>query len=191
MIACESTGTELSKPTVKLWLNELLVYPEAPTLAALRKCCREVKGRLALHDILSRIDDGRPSVEEAWSMLATVLHDEGVTVVWTDEIQDAYRVARSLSDDRVAARMAFKDKYLAALAAAREAQRPVAWHVSLGWDPAQRREAIEAAVAVGRLTHDEAARLMPAVPTPDRDATRLIEQLAQTLPAVPQPTPAA
>lgn len=176
MIACESTGTELSKPTVKLWLNELLVYSEAPTLAALRKCCREVKGRLALHDILSRIDDGRPSVEEAWSMLATVLHDEGATVVWTDEMQDAYRVARSLSDDRVAARMAFKDKYLAALAAAREAQR---------------REAIEAAVAVGRLTHDEAARLMPAVPTPDRDAIRLIEQLAQTLPVVPQSTPAA
>ena len=69
-VAQEVTGTPLSSDgAVEAMLADLQVYPDGQVLAALRRCMREVKGKLTLADIISRIDDGRPSPEEAWSMV--------------------------------------------------------------------------------------------------------------------------
>ena len=113
-----------------------------------------------LLDIL-RVMDGRPSPEEAWSMVARSLNDEGVTIVWTEEMASAFGVALGLTEDRIAARMAFKEAYVGAVSAARKAGRQVRWMPSLGHDPAGREGPLIEAVNLGRLSVQHVRGLLP------------------------------
>ncbi len=108
-------------------------------------------------DILHQIEamaaaDGRLGPEEAWA-LAYQAKDEAATVVWTQEISQAYGLCRAvlLSGDEVAARMTFKEAYLRLLAEARAERRPVRWVPSIGHDGERAMLALNAAVELGRL----------------------------------------
>lgn len=158
-VTAELTGTTLSEPAARVMAQDLARYPEQWVMAALVRCRREIKGRLTLSEILSRLDDGRPGMEEAWAMLPK---DEAATAVWTDEMRDAYAVALPLlADDPIASRMAFKEAYLRNVQKARdEAKQPV-WTATLGHDPHGREHVLLEAVAKGRLALPYAQRLLP------------------------------
>jgi hypothetical protein len=159
-VASEICGTTLSKPAARVFAEQLSNYDEVSTLNALNRCMRELKGRLTLSEVISRIDDGRPGVDEAWAGLAW---DEESTAVITVEMEAAQSVAWSayLAGDRVGARMAFKDCYTAAVTKAREQHVPVRWIVSLGWDVQGREGPIKDAMAKGRITRETAIRFLP------------------------------
>jgi hypothetical protein len=57
--------------------------------------------------------------------------------------------------------MAFKDAYNRLVAAARQANKPAAWNVSLGWDMAKREAVVAKAVTSGLLPAPTAAALLP------------------------------
>lgn len=119
-------------------------------------------------DLIAKIDlagDGRPGPEEAWAMIPD---DESATVVWTDEMADAYGLCAPLlaRRDRVGARMAFKERYERSVALARHSGLGVRWSVSLGHDLEQRKRALMAAVEAGRITAAIAHEAMPALPAP-------------------------
>ena len=82
-VALELTGTVLSEAAVRVMADDLSRYPEYQVLVALTRCRRECKGRMTISDVLSRLDDGRPGVEEAWAMAPK---GESDTCVWTDEM---------------------------------------------------------------------------------------------------------
>lgn len=109
-------------------------------------------------------DDGRPGPEEAWS-IAMGSSDEAATVVWTQEIAEAMGVAGPVlqADDKVGARMAFRETYERLVEAARKQRKPVAWSASLGHDTRRQAEAIKLAVDAGRLPRSE----LLALPAPD------------------------
>lgn len=155
-VAAEITGTDMSPGAAKVMVADLSQYPEIQVLKALERCRREVKGRLTLADILGRLEDGRPGPEEAWSMLP---RSESATVVWTDEMAEAYGVASPLMDDPVAARVAFLEKYRALVRQARDDRKPVKWTPSLGTDKGARDSVLEDAVQRGRLPPAAAERL--------------------------------
>jgi hypothetical protein len=115
----------------------------------------------------ARAQDGRPESEEAWA-IAVPARDEGATVVWTDEIANAWQVAVPVMEigDEVGARVAFRDTYRRLVDAARLERRPVRWFASEGHDPARRRLALEQAVQLGRLPRDEALELPAPGETP-------------------------
>ncbi len=102
------------------------------------------------------VEDGRPGPEEAWA-IARQASDENVTIVWTEEIAQAWGIALPVlnSGDDVGARMAFKEAYARILTEARRAARPTAWAATLGHDPAQREVAIAKAEAAGLLPKPE------------------------------------
>jgi hypothetical protein len=133
-VACELTGTELTPAAIRAMLTDLSGYAPDQVLAALARCRRELKGRLTLAAIIDRLDDGRPGPQEAWAMIPT---DEQDSVVWTDEMAEAYGLAAPLlaDGDRIAARMAFLEAYQAAVHRARAERRPPRWFPSLGMDP--------------------------------------------------------
>lgn len=112
-----------------------------------------------VREIIDR-STGRPSADEAWA-LALQAADEDDTVVWTDEIAQAYGAASEIlmAGDKVGARMAFRAAYERITS---EAAGPAKWQVSLGHDPERRETAITKAVQVGRLNHEQAARYLPA-----------------------------
>lgn len=150
MVTAELMGTTFSAEAARVLAADLSRYPESQVLAALVRCRREVRGRLTLADILTRLEDGRPGVEEAWAMIP---RGEEETVVWTPEMREAWAVVRPLllEGETVAARVAFKEKYLALLMTARDDGTPVRWEVSPGYDATAREAKIREAVEGGRL----------------------------------------
>ncbi|KDR39183.1 hypothetical protein BG61_34330 [Caballeronia glathei] len=169
----ELCGTNLSEAAAKMLLTDLADYDERAVLVALSKCRRELKGRLTLAEIISRIDDGRPGAEEAWAVLP---FDEGTSVVWTEEMSKAFWVAYPLIEEgeKVAARMAFKESYLRLVAEAREHRIPAHWTASLGHDKDGRQPVLAAAVEKGRISKSHACALIPNFESVD-SVTPLLE----------------
>jgi hypothetical protein len=116
---------------------------------------------------LPKQSDGRPEVDEAWA-IALRSRDERDTVVWTDEIAEAWSVAQSVIDgDEIGARMAFKAAYLRITEQSRGVNRPVQWIVSQGFDAARREEVVAHAVREGRLMLAHAQAAVPMLAGPD------------------------
>lgn len=132
--------------------------------------------------VLERAGGGRPGADEAWA-LAVDTFDEAATVCVTEEILLAATVAAPIWErgDRVGARMAFKGAYERLVAERRRQGQPPQWRLSLGWDPAQRSEAAQRAVTLGRLSAEMVRHLLPA----PADAHRP-KQLTGRVVALPQ-----
>ncbi len=167
-ITFEVCGASTPSPGAAHMIQERLEgYPELAVSKALDKCMSEVKGRLSLADIISRIDDGRPGPEEAWAMIP---RDEYSSVVWTEDMAQAFGIMRQLllrddgKPDLVGARMAFREAYSKIIEDARSARVPVKWVPSLGQDPMGRESALLDAVERGRLPAAHARDLCPMLP---------------------------
>lgn len=158
-VTAELTGTNMSEGAARVMAADLANYPEDQVLTALTRCRRELKGRLTIADVLTRIDDGRPGVEEAWAMIP---RNESESVVWTAEMAQAFGVAsRLIEEDPIAARMAFKEAYVVAVQRARERGITPRWTPSLGHDVLGRERAITEALEKGRLLPAHAQALLP------------------------------
>jgi hypothetical protein len=155
---------EVEKEVIQIYSADLAAYPESQVLSALTRCRQELRTFPTIADILARIDDQRPGAEEAWAMIPK---DESGSVVWTDEMRDAFAISRSLfADDPVAARMAFREAYLKFVARARSDHRPTRWTPSLGHDGPSRAQALQFAVQRGHLSHEAAVGLLPDYSSP-------------------------
>lgn len=159
-VTAELTDTDLSEAAARVMAQDLAEYPLNQVLKALTKCRREVKGRLRICDVISRLDDGRPGAEEAWAMIPK---DESGSVVWTAEMAEAYGIVYQLlaDGDSIQARMAFIETYKSRVDAARLEKVPVQWIPSLGFDKQARESALLIAVEKGRITQQHALSLLP------------------------------
>lgn len=160
------------------------------TAALARYSLADVRGALSAHvqtpgagkfapkpaDIIGLIQafDGRPGAEEAWARLSHAIGDEGATVILTDEERIAFFVADAIPEDKIAARMAFKEAYGKAVQEARNAGKPVEWGHILGHDPARRETALLEAVRLGRLPREHVAGLLPYRDVPPPEILKLI-----------------
>ncbi|MEE1869057.1 hypothetical protein [Pseudomonas auratipiscis] len=159
----EAMGQEMNPGTAAMMAEDLCAYPVVAVRSALKSCRLEVKGKLAMADILQRVQaaDGRPGKDEAWSIALTA-SDESETVVMTAEIQQAMAAAQPVLalGDKVGARMAFMSAYERLVAGARAEAKPAAWSVSLGFDPVRRVTAIESAVRMQLITQQSGAKYL-------------------------------
>ena len=164
-VAAEVIGHEISENAALAIATELESYDRAAIAKALRRCQRECTGRLTLAAILDRVDDGHIGADQAWALCPRSEED---TVVWTDEMAQAFGVAEPLlaEGDRTAARMAFRDAYTALVQQARDAQRKAKWCVSLGHDPRGRERPVRDAIALGRLPSSVETLYLPPDPPP-------------------------
>jgi len=160
-VTAELCGTELSDAAAQIMCADLFQYPESAVLGALAKLRREHQGRLTLAAIITRLDDGRPGVEEAWAIYPK---DEADSAAVTTEMQMAMSSAYSLIEDgdRIAARMAFKESYERIVSQNRADRIPVRWEVSLGHEKAGREAALISAARKGLVGADHAMKLLPS-----------------------------
>jgi hypothetical protein len=154
-VCAEIIGTDLTVAAARVMADDLARYPHQQVLGALTRCRREVRSRLTLADVIERLADGRPGPQEAWAIVAPTLHDEGPTIVWSDEMAKAFGVA-SQCEDAVAARMAFLESYRNLCQQARDAGALAHWAPCLGHDRHGRDGPLLAAVAAGRITAEHA-----------------------------------
>jgi hypothetical protein len=159
-VTAELTGTVMSEGAARVMANDLARFPEQQILQALTRCRRELKGRLTIADVLTRIDDGRPGPEEAWAMIP---QSEAQSVVWTDEMTEAFGAAYPLirAGEIIPARMAFLERYKTLVRDARDSGVPVRWIASLGHDADGREAVLLEAQKLGRLNAGYVAGLLP------------------------------
>lgn len=159
IVTAELCGTAISETAGKVLLSDLESYPETQVEGALKKCRRELQGRLTLPAILTRLDDGRPGAYEAWAMIPK---DEADSAIVNDEIMAAWGTCRELYYvDKVGASMAFREAYSRLIAEARAIQKPVNWWLTPGSDSAGRVAAIEDAIHAGKISYEQALAICP------------------------------
>jgi hypothetical protein len=173
-VTAELTGTTMTGQAMAVMARELMAaYPEEAILGALSRCRRQLSGRLTPHAVIERImaRDGRPPANEAWA-IALSGYDEARTVVMNAEIAEAMAIARPIMQegDEVGARMAFRDAYERIVVENREANVPVKWFPSIGYDPHGREVELNRAVAQGRLSQEQVAGFLPAPQSLDGQA---------------------
>ena len=160
-----SKGAYTPSPTnTALWFRALRKYPfDVVSKAFDDHVSDSQRGRFVPTpaDVIAQIegqtkDDGRPGADEAWSM-SIAARDERDTVVWTDEMAQAWSTAGPVMEmgDETGARMAYRQAYDRLVGDARKAGAAPKWQVSLGHDAERRRQPVAAAVAAGRLPQSE------------------------------------
>lgn len=160
VLGCEVPERE----SLRAWWGLMKQFSIAQVGDAFTEYVRRGKFQPKPSDIIEIIErlspDGRPTADEAWSL---VPRDEATTAVLSDEIAEAMAVSRPLLDtgDQVAARMAFRDTYNRLVEENRRAGKRVRWFPSLGHYPDGRAPVIAAAVAAGRLSMGRATALLP------------------------------
>jgi hypothetical protein len=104
-------------------------------------------------------EDGRPEVEAAWAMCPK---NEETSIVWTEEMAEAFGLCRPLLNDgnEIGARMVFKEQYPQIVSRARVEHKPVRWIPSLGWDANDRLRALSEAIEKKRITEAHAFSML-------------------------------
>jgi hypothetical protein len=185
-VTTELTNTELSPAAARVMAEELAAYPELQVKAALKRCCRELRGRLTLAEVLLRIEDGRPTPEEAWAL---VPKDEAASAVMTAEMADAFRTAYAMvaAGELIPARMAFLERYRALVQQARDARRPVEWMFTPGTDASGKELVLLDAVEKGRISAEAAQALLPYHREDEGLSARLLSAAGRSVPQLPAP----
>lgn len=147
-LTAETMGQTISTNAAAMMAADLHTFTTDQLTTALNRTRMECSGKLTLKAILEQLDalQGRPGSNEAWAM-ALRAHDERETVVWNDEVAQAWAVAAPMASgrDQVGARMAFKDAYERITKLARDTQKRPEPQIAVGWDNARRIAVVTAA----------------------------------------------
>lgn len=153
---------EASVETKRLWWGLLKSYSMTDVRAAFERHLGENGQTITPAHIRILIDkmnpDGRPGADEAWAMLP--YQDESASVVMTEEMAEAFGIAREV-DDKNGARMAFREAYNRIVERNKRAGLQPRWFASLGHDTQGREIVIAEAVRLGRISASYASGLLP------------------------------
>lgn len=170
-------GDRINADAAKFLHDRLSEYPEQKVIDALNRCLAELKFFPSFSEIIDRIDDGRPQVEEAWALCPK--NDSSAAYI-NEEIMEAWGVANSIindTGDKVAARMAFKEIYERTVSENRSKGIKPKWWLTraygLGSEIAN-EAALRVAVEKNRLPESSAIALLPSY-TPSKNNLPQIE----------------
>ena len=151
-----------SKTVKTVWWKILINYDLSSVLKALEYHAGTNKFFPKPADIVEILttNDGRPTADEAWA-IALQGQDEVSSVVWTDEIAQAFlSVALPIleSGDKIGARIGFRDNYNRLVEQARAQGVKVHWFMSGGTDKQIRSDTAKQAVISGHISQDDAGK---------------------------------
>ena len=166
----EMYGKNIKPTQTAMYFRALAQYPIEAIQAALdAHVCSSDRGRFMPMpaDLIGQLEtmrfDGRPSAEEAWSVAVQSI-DEDLTIVWTQETQDAWAAsARELMaiGDKFNASRGFIGKYNELVATARRQGLAVKWLIANGYNKDLREQAIRQAYKDKKITQEYARVLLP------------------------------
>lgn len=160
-----ATFAAVDQPMSDLAIRAIAADLECYELEAVAKSlsrCRKELRRITLADIIEKIEGEHPGVEASWAIVSQGIGNESASFAMTDEMAEAFGVARLLSSDLVAARMSYKEVYQRAVSKARAAGKRPHWFASLGHDVQGRTRAFQQALSLNAL----AAENIKALPKP-------------------------
>lgn len=150
----ELAGQQIRPAALALLVTDLAHVPTKLLQVALARIRAEHKGAILTGTVLQYVDHamGRLLPGEAYA-LAMSGQDENVTLVWNNEIAEAWGMAAPLlaAGDKFGARQAFNEAYARITGEARAMRKPPQLQISMGHDAAGRVRAVQEAMAAGRL----------------------------------------
>lgn len=150
----ELAGQQIRPAALALLVSDLVHLPKPVLQVALARIRGEHKGAILTGTVLQYADHalGRLLPAEAYA-LAMSSQDERATVVWNNEIAEAWGLAAPLlaAGDKFGARQAFNEAYARITGEARALRQRPLLQVSLGYDTEGRTRAVQEAIAAGRL----------------------------------------
>ena len=170
----ELAGQQVRPAALVLLVSDLDHLPKPVLQLALARIRAEHKGLILTGTVLQYADHalGRVLPAEAYA-LALTSQDERATVVWNNEIAEAWGLAAPLLavGDKFGARQAFNEGYARITGEARALRKRPTLQVSLGYDTEGRTRALQEALATGRLaggleTLSDDVREQLALPAP-------------------------
>jgi len=163
IVSAEATDQRMSSAAAALIERDVSEYPANWVERAI-EVLRKKGQRITTANLLSvmKSADGRPSADEAWSVVPKSEAEAGVV---NDEIMAAWGVAYELyeSGDRIGAKLAFNREYAMNVEAARDAGIATNWWLTCGTDKQQIEDAAQKGFDCGRLTADVAMKYLPQV----------------------------
>lgn len=166
----EFYGRKLSAIHLERYFKTLAHYPLSAIEAAIQAHDADAeRGRFMPlpADLIGHLEkmrfDNRPSAEEAWSTAVQAI-DERVTVVWTEETQNAWNACASeliAIGDKFNASRGFIAKYNDLVSLARLQGKHVTWLVAQGYDKDLRDQTIREAHKAKKITTEYAKILVP------------------------------
>lgn len=150
----ELAGQQVRPAALSLLAGDLTHLPRPALELALARIRAEHRGLILTSTVLQYVDHamGRLLPAEAYA-LALSSTDDRATIVWTNEIAEAWAVAAPLlnAGDKFGSRQAFMESYARLTGEARALRRFPTVQVSLGHDPEGRTRALQEAITAGRL----------------------------------------
>lgn len=165
--------SKVTEPMMKIWWRTLKPFHINQISSAIDTHILNSKFKITPHDVIAILEsqDGRPSENEAWAM-SLASQDENETIVWTEEMAEAFGVANQIliTGDKQGAKMAFREVYAKLVNESRKELKPVRWNVSLGHDKTLTNDVINQAVIEGKLSHGDSTRYLIDAPTEKGEA---------------------
>lgn len=150
----ELSGQQIRPAALALLASDLSHIAKPLLRMALARIRAEHKGQILTGTVLQYVDHamGRLLPAEAYALTLSS-SDDSATIVWTNEIADAWAVAAPLlrAGDKFGARQAFIEAYGRITGEARALRRHPMVQVSLGHDQEGRTRALQEAITAGRL----------------------------------------
>lgn len=150
----ELSGQQIRPAALALLASDLSHIAKPLLRMALARIRAEHKGQILTGTVLQYVDHamGRLLPAEAYA-LALSSADDRATIVWTNEIAEAWAVASPLlnAGDKFGARQAFMESYGRITGEARAQRQLPRVQVSLGYDQEGRTRALHEAIAAGRI----------------------------------------
>lgn len=183
-VALEVAGQEMSSEAMMMIVNELARYESDDVQMALLKCAKECRYKITLAEIIDRIDDQRPTADEAWQEVHHL--SESDSKVMTEEQQQAFAAVcldleNGDTSTKIACKKAFIDRYNRLVREARTVALPVKFVLSMGYDASGRLAAVQEAVGRGRLLKEQAIKMLPEfkqeilqLPNPEENEVSLL-----------------
>lgn len=141
----------LDEVEISRGLNTMRTKTFVPSLPEFRSWCRPGN------------DDEWLSPDQAWAISIESL-DESKTIVWSDEMAQAFSFVKALLDmgDKFSAARAFKDRYASLVAQAKAKGEKPKMYASLGHDPEHRVIAVKAVQEMGmlKISHDQSQNMI-------------------------------
>ena len=150
----EAMGQVIGENAAALMIADFRGFHKDQLREALRRVRMEGTGKLTPKALLDQLDAiaGRPGADEAWA-LALQARDESLTVIWTNEIEQAWAAAGVMikGKDQVGARMAFKQAYDRIVQDARAQLKHPAPVITVGQDKGHRYRVVMEALQANRI----------------------------------------
>ena len=150
----ELSGQQIRPAALSLLASDLAHIDKPLLRMALARIRAEHRGPILTGTVLQYVDHamGRLLPAEAYA-LALTSADDRATIVWTNEIAEAWAIAAPLlqTGDKFGARQAFMEAYGRVTGEARALRQLPRVQVSLGHDQEGRARALHEAIAAGRI----------------------------------------